>query len=246
MKSLVNFLQLGVTWAGIVRATTGCQEPQVAADLFENRAVKAVLLHMASRLNASRASAGLSLSRPHLSNSLYQKSTVSAVLAQLTLAGVVKRVRGGRKGCVHEEVARTIFNPTLLDLAMRWQSQHQANIQSGRRGAAALPARCTVNTPLIWTDPPANVEPMRVSKGQRPNIGVVSVQNLDTAIKHTAPAPGCFFNSLKGTRGGTRAAGGPGTGPVTLSTEGRPVGRSADRPSPVDKVSGGSLRGASA
>ena len=178
MKSLVNFLQLGVVWTG---------PGQTKTDVFENRAVKAILLHVAARLNAGRATAGVTLSRPHLSDSLYKKSTVSDVLAKLTRAGVIRRVRAGRKGSAHEEVARTVFNPALVILALHWQGQHQANLESGRRGAAALPARRMVQTPLIWTDPPANVEPMRVFKGQRPNIGVVSVQNLDTAIKHTAP-----------------------------------------------------------
>lgn len=188
MKSLVNFLQLGVTWAGIALAKPGSQEADaISADMFNTRPVKPILIHMASRLNASRTAAGLTLSRSSLGDAIYKKSTVSAVLAKLTRAGVIRRVRAGRKGCLHEEVARTVFNPALITLALHWQVQHQANLESGLRGAAALPARCMVQTPLIWTDSPANVEPMRVSKGQRPNIGVVSVQNLDTAIKHTAP-----------------------------------------------------------
>jgi hypothetical protein len=188
MKSLVDLFSKGIDWDGIVPARAGFQEAYLLAeDMFSGRAVKAILLHMADRLNGSRAAAGITLSRPNLTNVLYQKSTASAVLAQLVRAGVIRRVRAGRKGCAHEETARTVFNPALIAMALTWQAEHQANLGKGRRGAAALPARRMVKTPLIWTDPPANVEPMRVPAGQRPKIGVVSVQKLDTAINTHAP-----------------------------------------------------------
>lgn len=190
MKSLENFLSLGVHWTGLVEARPGFKEHCLQAeDLFEARAVKAVLGHMAQRLNGSRAAAGLTLSRPNLGDRLYKKSMVSAVLAQLGRAGVIRRVRAGRKGCTHEEIARTVFNPTLLAMATAWQSQHQANLTTGLRGAAALPARRMVKTPLDWTDPLANVEPVRVSKGQRPKLGIVSVQKMETAIEHAPRCP---------------------------------------------------------
>jgi hypothetical protein len=189
MKALKDFLSVGIQWTGIVPARPDLKEVcAVSADMFSTKPVQPVLKHMADRLNASRASAGLTLSRPNLADGIYEKSSVSAVLAKLTRAGVIKRVRAGRKGCAHEEVARTVFNPALLAMALAWQEKHQSNLELGLRGAAALPARCMVKTPLIWTDHPANVEPVRVPKDQRPKIGIASVQKLDTAI-YTPPPP---------------------------------------------------------
>lgn len=195
MKSLLDFLNRGVDWDGVIPARPGHKEKELlAVDMMKERAVRVVLHHMAARLSASRPGAGLKLSRESLGNANYSAATVSDALAKLARSGLIRRVREGRKGSTHEEIARTLFNPILIELARQWQMKHQANLSAGLRGVAADPAYVEVKTPLIWTDPSADPISMRVSEGQLPENGIGSFQKLETATyTHCARAPASSF-----------------------------------------------------
>lgn len=190
MKSLHDFLQRGVCWTGVVPAKQNSKDRELlATSMLAERAVRIVLFHMADRLSSSRPSAGLKLSRVSLGNENYSPAAVSEALAKLARAGLIKRVREGRKGCKHEELAKTLFNPALIDMACAWQSARHSNLLKGLRGAAADPTFVEVKIPLIWTDHATELISMRVSKDQLPKNGIGSFQNLETATNTHPPAP---------------------------------------------------------
>jgi hypothetical protein len=86
-----------------------------------------------------------------------------------------------------EDFATTTINLSLVELALDWQVACQRLKKEGKREKDARPARTTVMVPLKSTLPLENSMLARVSAGQHPSSGPVSVQNLDTSTLFTPP-----------------------------------------------------------
>jgi len=184
MRDLEDFLKFGVEWAGVV-PVGGTDQP--ADQVMAKRRVRVVLAHLARSVRADRRDAPLRLSRPKLSGDMYKGSTVSAVLAVLTAAGLVRRPPGRSRGSPSQEISPTYVNPALIVAGIEWANWRRENFERGLRGAAAHPIRGRVVLPLDFPDIGAEQALARSVGGQLPNSGTSSVQNLETVFIHTPP-----------------------------------------------------------
>lgn len=177
MLALKNFLQYGVAWQGRTDDV----------EYMQTRAARVLLLSLADQISARNPSDGVKNGRPGLTGFTYEKSTVAAVLARFIRLGILTRQRASRHGGRHEDFATTFIAPLLIEHATEWQRACVALKKSGKRGVNARPEKAALQIPLISTLPTGESTPARLAAGERPDIGPISVQKLDTISIFTPP-----------------------------------------------------------
>ena len=179
MLALKNFIQYGVAWQG------GTND----VEYMQTRAARVLMLSLADQIGARNPASGVKTGRPGLTGFTYEKSTVASVLARLIKMGILTRQRASRRGGRHEDFATTLIAPLLIEHALKWQRACLQLKKAGKRGANAKPDKVALQIPLISTVPAGESMPARLAAGERPDIGPISVQKLDTISIFTPPLP---------------------------------------------------------
>ena len=187
------FLQFGVDWAG--------HHDDIS--FLVARAVRILFYSFVDQMNVRNRTAGLKKSRPALTDQLYQKSSVSAMLKRLLVLGLLARERADRNGSRSKEFASIAIVAVLVDVALQWQKYSQKLKKDGKRAEHARPAKTTLTIPLKSTSPSGNLSLATAAEDQCSITGLVCVQKIETTSVFTPPCrspalrPLCIHNGLR-------------------------------------------------
>lgn len=148
MHQLVNFLAWGVEWRGA--AATALVTRREAT-------VLAFLAFLAQTLRADRADAGIikkieeitqiQSGRGSATAAGYKPASVRAALAVLVESGIVQRVPRHELNGKRNLISATVFNPSLISQAKKWDIEYKRIRKEKLPGA---PDRVIIETPMAW------------------------------------------------------------------------------------------------